>query len=63
LYLCIQVRALNDAELFYDAHAQPEGESDIALHVTINRYASDEEVGRQLLRLYDSCRRWTADWL
>ena len=33
LYLCIQVMALNEAELFYDAHSQPCGENDITLHI------------------------------
>jgi hypothetical protein len=37
LYLCITVRALNDAELFYDASCQPRGESEITLHVMLNR--------------------------
>ena len=63
LYLCIQVMALNEAELFYDAHSQPRGENDITLHITINRHAPDVEIGRQLLKLFDACRRWTYDWI
>ena len=63
LYLCIHVRVLNEAELFYDAYAEPPGESDITLHVTLNRYAPDGEISRQLLKLFDVCRRWTADSL
>jgi hypothetical protein len=63
LYLRVHVRALNEAELFYDAYAQPPGENDITLHVTLNRYGPDAEIGRQLVKLFDVCRRWTADSL
>jgi len=61
LYICIHVRALNEAELFYDAKSQPPGENDITLHVTIGRYVPDEEIGRRLLKLFNACRRWTPD--
>jgi len=61
LYLCIDVHALNEAELFYDGRCRPAGEKDITLHITINRSAPDEEITRQLLKLFDSCRRWTTD--
>ena len=61
LYLHIEVRAINEAELFYDAYSKPPGEDDITLHVTVNRYASDQEIRRQLLRLYDACRHWNPD--
>jgi hypothetical protein len=57
-YLCIAVRALNEAELFYDASAQPRGEDDIVLHVTINRHEPDDEMGRKLLKLVDGCSTW-----
>ena len=61
--MSIHVHVLNAAELFYDAYSQPSGESDITLHVTINRYAPDEEINRQLLKLFDACCRWTVDSL
>ncbi len=57
-YTCIFVRSLNEAELFYDASAQPKGEEDISLHVTLNRYGPDEEMGRKILRLFDACIDW-----
>ncbi len=60
LYLLIQIRALNQAELFYDAYSQPAGEKDITLHVTINRYSPDEEINRQLVKRFDACRGWSA---
>src|SRR5215469_14949739 len=46
LYVCIHVRALNEAELFYDANCQPQGGHDISLQVTLNRYGDDEEIAR-----------------
>jgi len=57
-YICVTLRGLNEAELFYDACAQPQGEDDIALHVTINRYGSDDEFGRKLITLFDRCSAW-----
>ena len=33
-YLCIQIIAVNEAELFYDASSRPRDETDITLHVT-----------------------------
>jgi hypothetical protein len=59
-YLCIQIMAVNDAELFYDAGSQPHGESDITLQVTLNPYGHDEEIGRLLGKLFQSCLRWPA---
>ena len=60
LCLLIQIRALNEAELFYEAYSQPAGEKDITLHVTLNRYSPDEEINRQLVKLLDVCRGWSA---
>jgi hypothetical protein len=57
-YLCINVHALNEAELFYDAYAQPRGEEDITLHVTLSRHGQDSEFGRKVLRLLDACIDW-----
>jgi hypothetical protein len=56
-----QVVAVNEAELFYDASCKPRGESDITLQVTLNRYGTDEEIGRQLGRLWFACLRWNSD--
>jgi hypothetical protein len=58
VYFRITVQAVNAAELLYDAHAQPRGEGDIMLHVTLNRHGPDEEMGRKLLRLFDVCEDW-----
>lgn len=60
-YLCVSMCAVNEAELFYDASAQPHNENDITLHVTINRYGSDDETGRKLLKLFDTCSAWLSD--
>lgn len=60
-YLCVAMRALNKAELFYDASVQPHAENDIALHVTINRHGPDDETGRKLLKLFDRCLAWRSD--
>jgi hypothetical protein len=57
-YLCIQVIAVNEAELFYDASTQPRDETDITLHVTLNPYGSDKELARLLGRLSQACLRW-----
>ncbi len=59
-YLCIQIMAVNDAELFYDARCEPHAESDVTLHVTLNPYGHDEEIGRLLGKLFHSCLRWPA---
>jgi hypothetical protein len=61
LYLCISVRAVNDAELFYEASCQPRGESDITLHVTLNRYGQDSEICRLLRRLFKESVRWATE--
>lgn len=58
-YLCIQVRAINDAELLYDASSKPIGEGDVALHVTLNPHKNDEEIGRLLARLFFSASSWS----
>ena len=58
--LCVWIRAVNDAELFYEAEAKPIGEDDIMLKVTLNRNGSDEEIGRCLIRLFDLCTKWPA---
>ena len=58
-YLCIVVRAVNEAELFYDAYAKPEHEDDITLHATLNPCGLDLEMGRKLLRIFDACEKWT----
>jgi hypothetical protein len=60
-YLKIRVCALNEAELFYDASAQPRTEADISLHVTLNPYGTDLEMGRLLIKLFDACLRWHVD--
>lgn len=57
-YLCISVRALNEAEFFYDAEAYPHGEEDIALHVTLNRHGPDKEIDRKLLKLFKASVDW-----
>jgi hypothetical protein len=57
-YLCIQIAAFNEAELMYDALCQPHGEHEIILHITLNPYGPDEEIGRQLDKLFRSCLRW-----
>ena len=57
-YTLITVRALNEAELYYDACARPHGEEDIELHATLNRYGHDEEIDRKILKLFKACRNW-----
>ncbi len=57
-YLCIDVKAANEAELFFDASIQPRGEPDISLHTTINAHAPDEQTERQLVRLFDVASKW-----
>jgi hypothetical protein len=57
-YDCIWIKSLNEAEFFYEASMEPRGEDDLSLHVVINRYQHDTEMGRKLLRLYDACRNW-----
>ena len=60
-FLCIDVHVLNEAELLYDAIVTPHGESDISLHVTLNRYGADDEIDRRIVRLFDVASRWDAD--
>ena len=57
-YHSIFARALNEAELYYEARTKPEGELEIELRVLLNRYASDEENGRKLLRLFHVASMW-----
>jgi len=57
-YLRIQVRALNEAELIFEASAKPSGESDVGLSVLLDLYGADEEIRRLLGRLSDACLRW-----
>jgi hypothetical protein len=57
-FLCVGVQTLNEAELFYNASVQPHGELDIGLHVTLNRHGPDEEMERQLVRLFDVASGW-----
>jgi hypothetical protein len=52
-FLRIDVRALNESELFYDASARPPADSELRLHVTLNPYGSDEEIARLLIKLFD----------
>lgn len=60
-YLCIAVRALNDAELVYDANVQPLGEADISLHLTINPRGPVEDIERRLVRLFDEASVWAVN--
>jgi hypothetical protein len=45
----------------YKAEVQPHQENDIKLQVTLNPYLPDEEIGRKLLKLFNSCVRWNPD--
>jgi hypothetical protein len=58
-YVCIVVRAFNSAELYYDAYAKPENERDVEIHVTLNPFNLDIETGRKLLKIFDSCQKWS----
>jgi hypothetical protein len=60
LFLRMAVSAINEAELFYDVKAQPRGEAEITLHVTLNRYSHDDEFAQPLLRLFDACCKWSS---
>ena len=62
LYLQINVRAVNEAELFYDASCQPRGEKDIRLQVALNRYGEDDEIDRLLKKLFKASLRWAAEF-
>jgi hypothetical protein len=57
-FFSIHVIAMNEAELFYDAAAQPDGEEEISLHTALNRHAKDEEFVRPLFRLFDATLGW-----
>jgi hypothetical protein len=57
-YHPIFAKALNEAELYYEARTRPEGEHEIELRVLLNRYASDEEIGRKILRLFQVASMW-----
>ena len=58
-YHPIFAKALNAAELYYETRTRPEGEQEIELRILLNRYASDEEIGRKILRLFQVASRWT----
>jgi hypothetical protein len=58
-FLSIGVIAVNETELFYDAATQPDGEEEISLHTTLNRYAKDDEFVRPLFRLFDATVGWS----
>jgi len=57
-YHPIFAKALNEAELYYEARTRPEGEHEIELRVLLNRYTSDEENERKLLRLFHVASMW-----
>jgi len=57
-YHPIFAKALNKPELYYEARTRPEGELEIELRVLLNRYASDEEIGRKILRLFQVASMW-----
>jgi hypothetical protein len=57
-YHPIFAKALNESELYYEARTRPEGEHEIELRVLLNRYASDEEIGRKILRLFHVASMW-----
>ena len=57
-YHAIFARALNQSELYYEARTKPEGELEIELRVLLNRYASEEEIGRKILRLFHVASMW-----
>ena len=57
-YHAIFAKALNKEELYYEARTRPEGELEIELRVLVNRYASDEEIGRKILRLFHVASMW-----
>jgi len=57
-YHAIFAKALNETELYYEARTRPEGEHEIELRVLLNRYSSDEEIGRKILRLFHVASMW-----
>jgi hypothetical protein len=57
-YHPIFAKALNEAELYYEARTRPEGEHEIELRVLLNRYSPDEELGRKVLRLFHVASMW-----
>jgi hypothetical protein len=57
-YHPIFAKALNKDEFYYEARTKPEGELEIELRVLVNRYASDEEIGRKILRLFHVACMW-----
>jgi hypothetical protein len=56
-YLRIEIQAVNEAELLFDASVQPRDEPDISLHTTINANVPDE-TERRLVRLFDAASKW-----
>ena len=57
-YQPIRVKAVNEAELFYEARTKPREEDDIELCMLLNRYSDDEEIGQKLLHLFTVVRNW-----
>jgi hypothetical protein len=57
-YHPIFAKALNEAELYYEARTNPEDEHEIELRVLLNRFGSDEEIGRKILRLFHVASMW-----
>jgi hypothetical protein len=56
-YLCLSVRPVNEAELFYIFEVQPFNEEEITLSATASRH-DDEGIRRSISRLFDVCSRW-----
>jgi hypothetical protein len=57
-YHCLDVTAVNEAELFYDASIALPGEDAITLHALLNPYGQNEEMGKKLLRLSELFLGW-----
>jgi hypothetical protein len=58
-YRRIEVRAFNTAQVSWDAHTIPAGESQIALHVTLNLGPGlDHQTVQQLVRLFQAASVW-----
>lgn len=58
-YQAIHIKAVNEAELYYEARTKPDGEDEIELRVVLNRHGLDIEIGRKILRLFDVCAKWS----
>jgi hypothetical protein len=57
-YQAIFIQAANAEELYYEARTRPAGVEEIELCVGLPRHASDTEIGRKLLHVYEACRQW-----